>query len=99
MKTGDTVKVISGKLKGETAKIVRVARAEGKVFLENLRVVERHLKKSQANPNGGSKSIHQGIHISNVKLVESAPAPKSKKAATKVKVDTKADKKSKKEKK
>ena len=83
MKIGDTVKIIAGDDKGKEAKIVRVDRKNGKACLEGIGIVERHLKKSYFNPNGGKKTIHVGIDLSNLKLVKEAES--SKKADKKAK--------------
>ena len=94
LKINDKVLVISGDHKGTEAKIVKIDRANGKACLEGIGLVERHMKKSYMNPSGGKKTIHQGIDLSNLKLVEAAAPVKSK--STK-KTDTakaeKADKK------
>ena len=87
LKVNDTVLVISGKNKGKKAKIVRIE--NGKACLEGIGLVERHLKKSYLNPAGGKKTVHLGIDLSNLKLVE---AYKYVKPAVK-KVDKKAEKK------
>ena len=89
LKVNDKVKVISGSHKGKEAKIVRIDRVNGKACLEGIGVVERHVRKSYLNPTGGKKTVHLGIDLSNLKLVEAA---NSVKAAVK-KVDKKADKK------
>ena len=89
LKINDKVMVISGDNKGKTAKIVKMDRANGKAMLEGLEVRERHMKKSYLNPKGGKKTIHVGIDLSNLKLVEAAKV--EKKAAKKA--DKKADKK------
>ena len=91
LKINDKVKVIAGAHKGTEAKIVRIDRAEGKACLEGIGLVERHMKKTQYNPAGGKKTIHVGIDLSNLKLVESA---KFEKKATRK--DAKVDKKAKK---
>lgn len=70
VKTGDTVKVVAGGHKGQTAKIVAVDRTNGRVMLEGINTVERHLRKTAFNPAGGKKQVHLGIDISNVKKVE-----------------------------
>ena len=88
LKINDKVKIISGDNKGTEAKIVRVDRGAGKAMLEGIGLVERHMRKSYINPAGGKKTIHVGIDLSNLKLVEAAKF--EKKAAKK------ADKKSKK---
>ena len=72
LKVNDKVKIIAGKEKGKEAKIVKIDRELGKVYLDGVGVVERHLKKSYLNPAGGKKTVHLGIDSSNVKLVEAA---------------------------
>ena len=90
LKANDTVLVIAGDNKGKKAKIVKIDRKANKAMLEGIGVVERHMKKSYTNPQGGKKTIHVGIDLSNLKLVEAA---KSEKAAKKAdKKDAKAKK-------
>jgi large subunit ribosomal protein L24 len=91
LKINDKVMVIAGDNKGKTAKIVKIDRAGGKAYLEGIGLVERHMKKTQFNPAGGKKTIHVGIEMSNLKLVEAAKFVKSAK-----KSDKKSDKKEKK---
>lgn len=67
LKTGDTVKIISGDNKGKTAKIVKMDKKNHKAMLDGIEVRERHLKKTQFNPAGGKKTIHVGIDLSNLK--------------------------------
>ena len=81
LKANDTVLVISGDNKGKKAKIVKIDCRAGKAMLEGIGVVERHIRKSYTNPNGGKKTIHVGIDLSNLKLVEAAK--EEKKAAKK----------------
>ena len=88
LKVNDKVRVIAGDNKGKEAKIVKIDKQNGKAMLEGLKVVERHLKKTQFNPAGGKKTVHLGIDLSNLKLVESAKFVKADKKA-KAKADTK----------
>lgn len=92
LKINDKVLVISGDNKGKEAKIVKIDRAAGKAMLEGIGVVERHMRKSYLNPAGGKKTIHVGIDLSNLKLVEAAKVVKS----SVKKVDKSAGKKAKK---
>ena len=87
LKINDKVRIISGDNKGTEAKIVKIDRVAGKACLEGIGIVERHMKKSYLNPAGGKKTIHVGIDLSNLKLVEAAKFEKK---------DAKADKKVKK---
>lgn len=95
MKINDTVKIIAGDNKGKEAKIVRIDTKNHRAMLEGIGIVERHLKKSYVNPNGGKKTIHAGIEMSNLKLVKAAEYKKAEKPAKKtaVKADAKKAKK------
>lgn len=85
LKANDKVRVIAGDKKGTEAKIVKIDRKAGKAYLEGIGVVERHMKKTYYNPAGGKKTVHLGIDLSNLKLVEGAKpekkAAKSNKSA------------------
>lgn len=76
LKINDKVLVIAGDNKGKEAKIVKIDRRAGKAMLEGIGMVERHMKKSYLNPAGGKKTIHVGIDMSNLKLVEAAKSVK-----------------------
>ena len=81
LKVNDTVLVISGDHKGEKAKIVKI---DGhKACLEGIGEVERHLRKSYLNPTGGKKTVHLGIDLSNLKLIEAYEYKKGVKPAVK----------------
>ena len=77
LKINDKVLVISGDHKGTEAKIVKIDRARGVAMLEGIGVRERNLKRTQYNPRGGKKTIHLGIDLSNLKLVEASKFVKS----------------------
>ena len=83
LKINDKVLVISGDNKGKEAKIVKIDRKAGKAMLEGIGMVERHMKKSYLNPAGGKKTIHVGIDMFNLKLVEAAKFEKTAKKADK----------------
>ena len=84
LRVNDKVVVISGDHKGKEAKIVSIDRGAGKACLEGIGLVERHMRKSYLNPNGGKKTVHVGIDLSNLKLVEAGiPAKSAKKTGKK----------------
>jgi len=66
----DNVKVLAGKEKGKTGKVLAVL-ATGRVRVEKLMTVKRHVKKgrSTANPEGGIVEKAGTIHASNVMVV------------------------------
>jgi large subunit ribosomal protein L24 len=71
IRKGDTVKVIAGKEKGKTGKVLEILRAKGRVRVEKLMTVKRHTRKgrTQANPEGGIVEKAGTIAISNVMVV------------------------------
>lgn len=76
IKTGDTVKVISGESKGSEGKVLKIDRSKNRVIVEGVNVVKKHIKPSAANPQGGIEEAEASIHISNVMLVVDGVASK-----------------------
>lgn len=68
VKKGDTVKVMTGKYKGQTGQVLKVLLDEAMIVVEGVNVIRRNAKPSQANPEG-PYDITKPIHISNVSLV------------------------------
>lgn len=89
IKKGDTVKVIAGNQKGKTAKVVRTDSKNEVVYLENVGMIKRHIKPSQANPRGGTKEIHRGLPVSNVALITDEAKGATAKVAYKMKENKK----------
>ncbi len=52
VKRNDVVMVISGKDRGKKAKVLQVFPQEGRVTVEGLNLVKRHMRRSQAHPQG-----------------------------------------------
>lgn len=69
VKKDDMVKIIAGKEKGKTGKVLRVFPAKGRVVVESLNVVKRHTRPTQTNPEGGIIEKEAPFSISNVMLV------------------------------
>ena len=70
IKTGDTVKVITGHYKGTTGEVKAVNPKTNKIIVEGVNIVKKALKPSQANPEGGIIEHEAPIDASNVALVE-----------------------------
>ena len=77
IRKGDTVKVLSGKEKGKSGKVLEVLREKGRVRVEKLMTVKRHLKKgrSQSNAEGGIIEKAGTIALSNVMVVGKGGEP------------------------
>ena len=74
IKKGDTVKVIAGKDKDKEGKVVSVDHKNGKVVVEGVNMVTKHMKPSAANPNGGIVQKEAAIDASNVMYVHKGKA-------------------------
>lgn len=67
IKKGDSVKIITGKDKGKTGKIVRVLVKENKVVVEGINMMKKHQRPRKSGEKGQTVSIAMPIHASNVK--------------------------------
>src|SRR5699024_4526678 len=70
VKTGDKVKVLSGKDKGKEGVILAVYPKKDRVLVEGVNMVKRHQKPSQDNPQGGILDQEATIHASNVMPID-----------------------------
>ena len=70
VRKGDNVEVISGNFKGSSGKVLEVIARKQRVLIEGVRMIKKHLKKSQDNPQGKISEREGPIHISNVKVLE-----------------------------
>jgi large subunit ribosomal protein L24 len=88
IKKGDKVVVLSGKDKGKTGEVVRSLPKDNKVVVSGVNVVTRHVKPTQAAPQGGKVTKEAPLHVSNVAIAD----PKSG-AATRVRFEERDGKK------
>ncbi len=72
VRKGDQVEVIAGNFKGSSGKVLEVLARKQRVLVEGVRMIKRHLKKSQDNPQGKIAEREGPIHLSNVKVLERA---------------------------
>ena len=72
----DTVRIIAGKDKGKTGRVLRVDPQKQKVFVEGANIVKRHTRPrtlrdtQRAQEIGGIVEKEGPIHISNVMLID-----------------------------
>jgi large subunit ribosomal protein L24 len=72
LKKDDTVKVIAGKDKGKTGRVLDVDRIQGKVLVEGVGMAKRHTRPNpQKQIKGGIAERESAIAISNVMIVTS----------------------------
>jgi large subunit ribosomal protein L24 len=103
VRKGDNVEVISGNFRGSSGKVLEVIARKQRVLIEGVRLIKKHLKKSQDNPQGKIAEREGPIHISNVRVLErgeravKGKGTKKKEKATKEKAPKSKAKESKEE--
>ena len=68
VKTGDTVIVSSGDDKGKTGKVLEVSPKEGKVIVEGLNIVKKHVRPRSAQEQGGIVEAPAAMYACKVQL-------------------------------
>lgn len=66
----DIVEIITGDDKGKRGRVLSVSRKKGKVVVENINRVYKHMRPSRHNPQGGRLSKEMPIALSNVMLID-----------------------------
>jgi large subunit ribosomal protein L24 len=85
IRSGDEVKVLAGKDRGKSGRVLRVERAQQRLYVEGLNMVKRHVRP-QSTPSGSTYPGVQGqlggvieregpIHVSNVMLLDQKGRP------------------------
>jgi large subunit ribosomal protein L24 len=66
VKRGDEVVVLAGTQKGRRGKIIHVITDKQRVIVEGVKMIKRHMRKSQQHPQGAIVEREGSIHLSNV---------------------------------
>ncbi len=69
LKKNDTVKILAGKDKGVTGRIIKVDTENERVFIQGANMVSKTMKKRNQQDKGGIEKIEASVHVSNVALV------------------------------
>ena len=88
VKTGDNVMIISGKDKGKTGKVLQTSPKEGKVIVEGLNMVTKHVKPRRQGEQGGIVKVEGAMYADKVQLY-CAKCGKGVRAKTKMDGDKK----------
>lgn len=68
VKKGDLVQIITGKDAGKKGKVLNVDPQKGRVIVEGLNIVKRHMRPTRVNPQGGITEIEAPLDSSNVMI-------------------------------
>ncbi len=81
LRVDDTVEVLTGDDRGVRGRVLSVDREAGKVIIEGVNRVYKHVRRSQKNPQGGRLSKEMPVQMSNVALVCSSCSAASRTGA------------------
>ena len=69
VKTGDTVKIVSGRDKGKQGKVIAVSPKEGKVLVEGCNMIKKHIKPKKMGEQGGILDAEAPMYACKAMLV------------------------------
>lgn len=69
VKTGDTVLVISGDDKGKQGKVLAVSPSEGKIIVEGVNMIKKHMRPQRMGEAGGIIEAEAAMYASKVMLI------------------------------
>ena len=78
VKKGDEVVVIAGSERGKRGKILAVESGKERVVIEGVRMIKKHMRKNQNQPQGAIIEREGTVHISNVMAAAKFDARASK---------------------
>jgi large subunit ribosomal protein L24 len=70
VKRGDEVVVLAGTEKGRRGKVIHIITDKQRVIVEGVKMIKRHMRKSQQYPQGAIVEREGSIHLSNVMLAQ-----------------------------
>ncbi len=69
LKKNDSVKIITGKDKGKSGRILEIDSRKGRIMIEGLNMVKKAVRPKGQNQKGGITDIEASVDISNVMIV------------------------------
>lgn len=82
IKKGDQVIIIAGNYKDKKGKVLKAIPKEGRVVVEKVNIVKKHIRPRQQGQKGQIVEIEKPINISNVELICPKCAKKTRVAHT-----------------
>jgi large subunit ribosomal protein L24 len=81
IKKGDEVVVLSGAEKGKRGKIISLSPKSSRAIVEGVKMIKRHTRKNENNPQGAIVEREGTVHISNLMKAEVFDARAAKRGA------------------
>lgn len=82
VKKGQEVVIIAGSERGKRGKIIEVIPGKNRVIVEGVKIIKKHTRRNQNNPEGAIIEREGTVHLSNVVGAEQYDARAGKSGAT-----------------
>jgi large subunit ribosomal protein L24 len=69
LKKNDTVKILSGKDKGKTGKVLKIIADAKRAVVEGVNLYKKHVRPKKEGEKGQIITVPRSLHISNLQLV------------------------------
>jgi large subunit ribosomal protein L24 len=69
IKKNDTVRILAGKDKGKTGKVITVFPAKNRAIVQGINFVKKHARKTKEDQQGGIIQKESPLHVSNLMIV------------------------------
>jgi large subunit ribosomal protein L24 len=69
IRRNDTVQIISGNDRGKRGRVLRVIKDSNRLLVEGVRMMKRHTRPTQRDPQGGIVEREAPINASNVMVI------------------------------
>lgn len=69
IRKNDTVKVIAGKERGKTGRVLRFDRDKNRIVIEGVNMVKKAIRPRGQNQKGGISSVEAALPVSNVMIL------------------------------
>lgn len=70
IKVNDKVKIMTGKDAGKEGKVIQAFPAEGKIVVEGVNIIKKHIKAKKAGEKGSRLELAGPIFVSKVMLLD-----------------------------
>ncbi|KJR43195.1 Ribosomal protein L24 [Candidatus Magnetoovum chiemensis] len=69
IKKEDNVLILSGKEKGKKGRVLRIVSEKGKIIIEKINIIKKHMKPNKQNAQGGIIEKEGPINFSKIMLL------------------------------
>ncbi len=69
VRKNDIIQVTAGDDAGKTGKILDVMTKQNRVIVEGINYIQKHIKRSEKNPEGGRIQMEAPVSVSNVLVI------------------------------